>query len=375
MTPEKLIDLAKQADQASRQKLFGQITDLFLDDAARLSERERALISNILRQLVADVEIEVRRGLAERIKDDPSTPTELADLLASDEADIALPVLTRSGALRDETLIAIVRDRSRAHAIAIAARQGVSADVADSIVSRAHEHGDTELLETLARNTDATLSRHATAYLVEEAKRNDQFQEPLLRRQDLPADLAMRLYWWVAAAVKRDLLRRYVLDEATIHDALEESVEAARAHDKVVPSIQVAADNVVSRGGQRAASPNAILGYIRSDRLPLATAAFAKRLGLPDRQVRTCLLEGPAEALAVVCREAGFAREQFVALYCLCAPAWPGGERVLPTGRLSAGTAFFDRVSEEHARRILGYWRRDTDFSKAELELAGAPRP
>jgi uncharacterized protein (DUF2336 family) len=372
MTPDELIGLAKQADRTSREALFGQITDLFLSDAARLSDRERALMRGILDQLVADVERGVRARLAERIKDDPAAPPELAELLAHDEADIASPILADSPALRDAALIAVVRDRSRAHAIAVAGRQGLSAEVADSVVSRAENAGDTELLETLATNTDAALSRAAAAYLVEEARRHDSFREPLVRRQDLPGDLAMRLYWLVAAALKRELLRRYALDEPALHDALEESVADARAHDGTVRSIGAQAERFLDGAGGAATGPRAIIGYVQADRLPLATAALARSLRVPAEQVRSCLLEGPAEALAVVCRTAGFSREQFVSLFCLCAPAWPDGRRVLSTAKLAEGTGFFDAVTERHARRILAYWRRAPGFKRAEADLAGS---
>jgi hypothetical protein len=75
--------------------------------------------------------------------------------------------------------------------------------------------------------------------------------------------------------------------------------------------------------------------------------------------------------LAVVCRTAEFSREQFVSLFCLCAPAWPEGRRVLSTGKLAESTRFFDAVTERHARRIMAYWRRASDFKRAEADLAG----
>jgi len=373
MTPDELIDLAKRADRTSRDALFGQITDLFLSNAERLSDRERSLMAGILDQLVTDVETGVRVRLAERVRDDPAAPPELVELLANDDAAIAAPVLTHAGVLSDAALIAVVRDRSRAHAIAVAARDGISADVCDSVVSRAHDAGDTQLLETLAKNPDAALSRAAAAYLVEEARRHDGLRAPLVRRQDLPADLAMRLYWWVAAALKRELLQRYALDEPALHDALEDSVDAARAYDTGAWSIAGMADRLVTRAGPMATDPQAIIGYVRSDRLPLATAALARRLDVPAARIRSCLLGGPMEALAILCRQAGFGRDQFVSLFGLCAAAWPDGRGILSTGQLAEGTRFFDDVTERNAQRILGYWRRAPEFQHAEAQLAERP--
>ena len=50
------IELARRKTAESRSELFGNIADLFLNDEVRLSDRERALMTGILRSLIAAVE-------------------------------------------------------------------------------------------------------------------------------------------------------------------------------------------------------------------------------------------------------------------------------------------------------------------------------
>src|SRR3546814_9310917 len=102
--------------------------------------------------------------------------------------------------------------------MAIALRNDVSAAVAEALVEKAGP----DVIEALIRNPDATLSRRAMEMLVAESKRFDRFQEPLLSRADLPPELAYRMYWWVSAALRDYILKRFEIDPGKI-DALIQS--------------------------------------------------------------------------------------------------------------------------------------------------------
>ena len=110
---EALLDLARRKGQAERSVLFGNMTDLLLNESARLSDRERALIGGILQKLISQVEMDIRRGLAERLKSRSDAPAELVALLANDEIEIARPILLESPVLRDPDLMGLIRHRGR----------------------------------------------------------------------------------------------------------------------------------------------------------------------------------------------------------------------------------------------------------------------
>ena len=74
-----------------------------------LSERERALASEIFRILVRDTEIMVRKAMAESLAASPLVPGDIAVALARDLNEVAVPVLEHSDVLSDDDLIAIIR--------------------------------------------------------------------------------------------------------------------------------------------------------------------------------------------------------------------------------------------------------------------------
>src|SRR5690348_13929577 len=172
---------------------------------------------DILEKLVREVSRDIRLKLAHRLAEAPGTPRELAVLLANDEIDIASPILLKSGALEDVDLIEIVRSRSTQHLLAIAMRRDLSTAVADALV----EVGEKDVIRTLLENQEAQISRATMSYLVEQSRTVDEFQEPLVRRRDLPADLARRMCLWVSAAIRQSIVERFEIDPDTLDNALE----------------------------------------------------------------------------------------------------------------------------------------------------------
>jgi len=71
---EELLRLARDRSADARAQLAEIVSDLFFDTSRTLSERERSTMSDILRQLIHDVETSVRKHLAIRLSDEPNAP-------------------------------------------------------------------------------------------------------------------------------------------------------------------------------------------------------------------------------------------------------------------------------------------------------------
>ena len=131
---KSLIRLAHDKTEDNRRVLLENISHLFLSSEGRLSEREIALMSDILTKLVHDVEMSVRRELSERLADIDAAPLDLIVMLANDDIEVASPVLMHSGMLRDKDLIEIIKHRTQEHMLVVAGRDAVSEDVSDALV-------------------------------------------------------------------------------------------------------------------------------------------------------------------------------------------------------------------------------------------------
>ncbi len=268
----ELLRLAQERQRTGRRVIFDNISDLFLSAEGRLSDRERALMTEILEALLREMEMQLRRDLAQRLASLDNAPHDLIVALANDEIEVARPLLVQSPVLRDFDLIEIVKRRSEEHLLAIAMRSPLSEEVSQALV----DAGEENVIEQLLKNQDAALSRRALEYLVAEAQRVGRFQEPLLHRADLPGDLAHRLFWWVSAALREHILQRYDLDEGVLDDYLEDTTRVALEQDGQ-PTADRQAELMVDRlAAVDELNETFLVRALRSGRVPAFVAGFAK---------------------------------------------------------------------------------------------------
>src|SRR3546814_11719880 len=71
-------------------ELTHAIVDLFLPERHRLSDHQRAMMTDVLRKLIGSLEIEVRQYLVEALLRGPDPLTELQAVLANDEIEVEI---------------------------------------------------------------------------------------------------------------------------------------------------------------------------------------------------------------------------------------------------------------------------------------------
>jgi uncharacterized protein (DUF2336 family) len=106
----------------------------------RLDSTVRRDAEEALRRLAVDVEIVVRRLLAETLKAEARLPRDIAVTLGSDKPEVACPFLAETPVLDDADFIVIVRDHPGRHRLAIAGRRNLSSAVSGALC-RSEEPG------------------------------------------------------------------------------------------------------------------------------------------------------------------------------------------------------------------------------------------
>ena len=104
MQVEELKRLAHDKSEQGRSKLLGVVNEMFSDSGRMLSGGDRRLMLDIMHRLVGQVEISVRRALAENLAQVTDVPRDLILALANDEIEVAYPILMGSEILKDPDL-------------------------------------------------------------------------------------------------------------------------------------------------------------------------------------------------------------------------------------------------------------------------------
>ncbi|WP_417462019.1 DUF2336 domain-containing protein [Kordiimonas sp.] len=366
---QELLLLARNKSSEGRARLVENITDLFLSDDGRLSEHERALMSDILGKLVSQVETDIRKELSSSLSLSGVELPEIAKMLANDDIEIARPLLERSALLKDPDLIEIIRMRTDEHRMAIAMREDVSEQVSNALV----EYGSEDVIETLLNNHDTQISKRAMEYLVAESRRVDRFQEPLLQRSDLPGDLAYRMYWWVSAALRKRILSDYEVDPMLFEQAVRRAASTVLVDQGDEQSAYVRAQKLVRRMVENGElTIQFLVNSLRQQRVAVFVAGLAELGGVNFRTAWRIFTDKGGESFAILAKAVGIDRNQFTNIYLLVVQAREGGAAKSP-GVLKDILALFDATSEANAKGALQVWQRDNAYQEAieELEKVG----
>jgi uncharacterized protein (DUF2336 family) len=183
-----LLSLAKDKSSSARAALARELYDVFLAQGQPTAGDSGAAV-DLLLQILGRAAPEVRRSLAARLAGDALAPHALVWALASDEVSIAYPVLVESPVLRDPDLLDLVKNKPIDHKLCIAQREEISEALADAFV----ETGDCRVMRWIVENPGAQISSTAMILIAELSRDDPDLQRHLMRRPDLPPELAQRL--------------------------------------------------------------------------------------------------------------------------------------------------------------------------------------
>lgn len=362
-----LIAMAREGTERSRQILAENVLDLVITQEGRLSDRERALMDQVLTRLVQDMELQVRQQMSAKLALSPNAPDGLLEMLARDDISVARPILQHSQLLQDTTLIEIVRLRTHEHQLCIAMRETVSTAVGDAIIDHA---ADPDVVEALIRNPNASLSSAAMAYVVAESRRFDQFQEPLLSRADLPATLANQMFWWVSAHLRQKILSEFPIAEYELDPLLEsatkDTLDAAEAERPSAVS-SAAATLVSTLQEENLLTVEIIIDMLRKQRIPAFCAGISNLARISFVTVNRIVLDKDITPFAVLCKALRFSEAHFSTMALLLLHTHNNSRQ--SAAELRGVLEIFREISSDQAQLTLNYWHSDSELQKAARKI------
>jgi uncharacterized protein (DUF2336 family) len=348
--------LARDKSPDGRRALVEAIGSLSLKEGSELTDRERGLMFDILGHLVHETEMSVRRTVSACLAELPDAPRDLVRLLANDDIEIAYPVLTNSGVLQDDDLIDVIRQRTQEHQLAITIRQNIDETVSEALV----ETGNENVIRSLLKNTDAKISRSTMEYLVEQSKRVDSFQEPILQRREIDPELVKRMFTWVSTVLRQLIVDDWDLDAATVDSLLERAtareVQAAAYDARELSKTQQLTENLESVGKS---SPETMLNVLKEGEVALFIAMFTKFTALDEVFVRRMLFEHGGNALAITCKAAGIGKAIFASIFALTRNKQNTDEEEIRKETRQC-LAIFNKTSRDKALETVQRWQANS---------------
>lgn len=271
----------------------------------------RDLVQGILGLLVHDVEAEVRKALAETVAQSRALPPSVAEKLARDDIDIAIPVLEKSPVLTDDVLMDVVRTNALQYALAVAGRENISEGLSQTLV----DHGDETVVVRLVGNLGAKLSERTLHQIVDDYAESKAVNDRLVQRPTLPSTVIENM---VAVLTKRltwDLMGRNEMDpnQASL------IVDAVRARATEQLELRERSDH--TRREQLAElhrndvlEPELLLNYLKTGDIAGFEIGMSLLSGLGVDEVRRLAYEPDRRYLSGLCARAAFSTPHYITL-------------------------------------------------------------
>lgn len=315
------------ARRAGRDRLPVIRLDLFLDDRARLTEQERALMSGMLAGLVEQIADEVRLGL-------PS------DQLAAAERDRDRIVsrLWRQGLLDRAPLIELLLRRADEQLIAAACRES--------------RGGSAALVEQLVGDENGQIASAAMALAVARGRRRDRFGRLGIEFDDVPAEEAVCLVHLVAAAMRKGFDGEAVAIDEAFADA---AVKLLARHDEGRRVEMRAAGLAAALVDAHGPDDEIVAALAAEGDSALLSALCAVRAGIhPDTGWMLLVNDGARDAM-LLARLAGLERAAAAALVASLAEP-------LLWGEAGEAIAWFDSPTAAEIEAARRWWRLPQDY-------------
>jgi len=367
---DELINTVATGDVKQRLRVLQRVTDLFVAGSHTYSDEQITLFDDVMQQLAADIEVEARAKLADRLADIRCAPPRLIRTLAFDNViTVAGPVLTRSEQLSDDDLVENARSKSQDHLFAIAQRLKLSEAVTDVLVER----GDRRVVHKVARNRGARFSLAGYDRLTVRAQRDRRLTLALGQRGDIPRQYFIKLLENASASVRARLEAINPQAAAAIRDTVDEVASVMQREARALsPEFRVAERDARRRYKAHPVTEANVHAPARSQEFEKAVVSLSRLGRFPVDLVERALLDRREDMTLILARAAGCSWMTTKELLLMQAAG-----RSLAPEDLNQALERYKKLSPETARNIIKF-REQRKKVRAQARTqdgkTGAPR-
>lgn len=364
---DKLYDLARDKDVNARSQLADEISQFF---NAELTIQEGELVADVLIELLMQAEHDMKSTLSQKLAVFDNVPLRLVLEFANDHIDIAAPMLTQSSVLGEFDLMYIIKSKSAEYWRAIAQRQTLS----DQVVTMLAKTEDLDTALILAEHDGVSLSDTALIALVDQAQQSEQLAAPLLRRNEITAELAQFLYAYVG-----NELKTYIQINYDAADVINQAIELIdQTVNELVCSVETVSDefsmsqiDLEEVQLPRRFTPDRymieeaqcckaegrlnvalMMDTIHQNRMANFVAQFSVYTDIPVAILGQVFFQKSGKSLSLIAKAYGIEKQAFVSIFMMISRIWNEG-RMVEIDEIKGALEYYDKAARDLALRIV----------------------
>jgi uncharacterized protein (DUF2336 family) len=298
MRPPAVESLLSGKDDLARSAIARRVGERFV--AGGMDEADRQAAVALAKALAADAVERVRAALSYAVRHAKHLPREIALKIAHDVDAVACPFLEVTEVFSEADWQQLVLTIRRSALPAVARRANMPESLAISLA----EIGDQIVASTLVANKAAPMTTRVCGTLIDRFAAQVAIMDGLAQRDDLIAEIAVKLTGKVSAAASAKLKERYKLPDHTEVVVAEAETAALLAIVGRTPREELPA--LVHALRREAKLTDFLLLQAAGENLiAFVAAAIADRTGIRREQADGVLLHAGARAVVDLLRQAG----------------------------------------------------------------------
>jgi hypothetical protein len=361
MDVNSLLKLAHDKSDNGRKELATELSDIYLgrtnDTKGRhLTDTETSILNQILMQLLEVAKYEIRQTLANDLAHVPTLSRALVLKLAKDDIGVANPVLKKSPVLDDKDLIKIAKEMGAEYQQAISKRPNISEDLASALI----DAGNCEAVNDVLTNPETLIAPHSFDSVVDLACENPSLQSPLVKRKEMNAKSAAKLYWFAAEEIRNTIDKNFDLDPDLIKKSMDVAIQ--KLLDKFDPIKQKVTEpqkdlalKMISAGTIDA---DFLTQLLRLHQNQLFRFVLSEYLGLKEDIIDSIIDDTHGKKLAIVLKAKDFVKSKFATLFLLARGARTG-EHVVNPQELGQTLDYFQKIEINKAKAVVQSWQKN----------------
>lgn len=340
-----------EPDGFARRSLLRRLMDVVALPSSRGNIQDRAIAGDLLLEILLESDVAARELCARRLQEMSQAPKRLLRFLAMDVPRVAQLILADNRAFDDADLCHIVANGGTPHRVAVANRRDIGPAVASAIA----ETGDTVAMKALLDNSQSRLSDRAVELMVSASRDAPALPPLLINREEVRPAHALAMFWWSAAAERRQILLRFSAERTLLIDMCGDIFRYSP--EGLDPVVRKALQVIERRQRDRTAidrSPHesleaALEAAAVAGLSPEAVLDIAALSGVKATTAERIFADLGGEGLAVLCKATGLKRPYLRLLWL----ALRRDEQGPDFARVSE---VYETIAVAKAQTVLRYW-------------------
>ena len=340
-----------EPDGFARRSLLRRLMDVVALPSSRGNIQDRAIAGDLLLEILLESDVAARELCARRLQEMSQAPKRLLRFLAMDVPRVAQLILADNRAFDDADLCHIVANGGTPHRVAVANRRDIGPAVASAIA----ETGDTVAMKALLDNSQSRLSDRAVELMVSASRDAPALPPLLINREEVRPAHALAMFWWSAAAERRQILLRFSAERTLLIDMCGDIFRYSP--EGLDPVVRKALQVIERRQRDRAAidrSPHesleaALEAAAVAGLSPEAVLDIAALSGVKATTAERIFADLGGEGLAVLCKATGLKRPYLRLM-------WMALRRDEHGPDFTRVSEVYETIAVAKAQTVLRYW-------------------